>query len=441
MYVFILLALSIAWIVISSGRYRMHPIWSLLGACGIVGFGTGLSLPAVIETVSSGFGSLLGGIGLIIVLGAVLGVILDQTGGAITLANVVLRTIGKKFPGLAMGSIGALVSIPVFCDSAYIVLSRINHALAGKTHVSPSTLFLALAGGLYLTHNLIPPTPGPVAAAGNLALNANLGQIIILGVLISIPVLGILWLWSRFIGKRIVLTPMADRETPETEQELPTINRVLPVLGIPILLMALGTVFPSDSIGRWIAIPEFALFLGVVLAFALLGQGHKQQWRKWTESGIKLAGPILIITGMGGSFGAILKKTSLVEVVTRWMGNEPTGGWVLLVAAFGLAALLKTAQGSSTSALVVGSSVFAPFLATMDGLSIWQQALTVTSLGAGAMVVSHANDSYFWVVTQFSGIQINDAYRSYTIMTFIMGLSTLILCLLAFFCLDLIFMA
>jgi GntP family gluconate:H+ symporter len=434
----LLVLLAILWIILSTRQFNLHPVWALLSACFIVGLGSGQSVAEVIAAITDGFGGLLGGIGLVIVFGAILGVVLERTGGAITLADAILKTLGKRFPGLAMGAIGSIVSIPVFCDSAFIVLSRINHALAGRTKVAAPTLFLSLAGGLYLTHNMVPPTPGPVAAAGNLGLSEELGPIIVIGLVVSVPVLLIAWWWARRVGKNILLDTddvlVDSRSSEETQgivsqQNIPSLPRVLPVLLVPIFLLALGTLLPKGTIWRWVAIPEIALAIGVLLAFGLLGQPHRKQWRSWTETGIALAGPILVITGVGGSFGAVLKNTDVVTQATDWLGSNQDQGWVMLLAAFALAAILKTAQGSSTSALVVGSSVFAPLLAGLDGLSIWQQSLMVTSLGAGAMVVSHANDSYFWVVTQFSGLKVADAYRSYTLMTLWMGLGTLVLCL------------
>jgi len=429
----LLILLAIVWIILSTRQFNLHPVWALLVACLIVGLGSGQSVPEVVTAVTNGFGGLLGGIGLVIVLGAMLGVILEQTGGAITLADGILQTLGKRFPGLAMGAIGSLVSIPVFCDSAFIVLSRINHALAGRTKVAAPTLFLSLAGGLYLTHNLVPPTPGPVAAAGNLGLSDHLGPIIVIGLCVSLPVLFIAWWWAHRAGRNILLdTKIPSMEPPPemaSPRGIPSLGIVLPVLLVPILLLALGTLLPKGKPLGWIAMPEIALTIGVLLAFGLLGRQDRKQWRSWTEKGVSLSGPILIITGVGGSFGAVLKNTDVVAQATSWLGNNQDQGWVLLLAAFALAAILKTAQGSSTSALVVGSSVFAPLLAGLEGLSIWQQALLVTSLGAGAMVVSHANDSYFWVVTQFSGFKVADAYRSYTLMTLWMGLATFVICL------------
>lgn len=429
----LLVFLAILWIILSTRQFNLHPIWALLSACLIVGLGSGQSVPEVVTAITSGFGSLLGGIGLVIVLGAILGVILEQTGGAITLADGILRTLGKRFPGLAMGAIGSLVSIPVFCDSAFIVLSRINHALAGRTKVAAPTLFLSLAGGLYLTHNLVPPTPGPVAAAGNLGLSEQLGPIIVIGLVVSVPVLLIAWWWARKAGENILLEKetqsIASQQSFASQAGNPPLRRVLPVLLVPIFLLALGTLLPKGTPLRWLAIPEIALAIGVLLAFILLGQNRRTKWRSWTEKGISLAGPILVITGVGGSFGAVLKNTNVVSRATDWLGANQEQGWVLLLAGFTLAAILKTAQGSSTSALVIGSSVFAPLLAGLDGLTIWQQSLMVTSLGAGAMVVSHANDSYFWVVTQFSGFKVADAYRSYTLMTLWMGLGTLAMCM------------
>lgn len=427
-----LIILAILWIIFSSSLLKMHPVWGLLGACLLVGLGSGQAMFEVLTTITAGFGRLMGSIGLIIVFGALLGVILERTGGTIALADGILALFGKRFPGLAMGVIGAIVSIPVFCDSAFIVLSRINRALGQRTSIAPATLYLSLAGGLYLTHNLVPPTPGPVAAAGNLGLDQHLGTIILVGLIISVPVLVVAWWWSRRSGTGITLVEDEAGEAPVKQVVTPPLLRVAPALLAPILLLALGTLFPLPAAWRWVSVPEVALVTGVFLAFLLLGLPYRSEWRSWTEQGIHLAGPILIITGVGGSFGAVLANTAIVETAGNWLGGSPDQAWVLLLAAFALAALLKTAQGSSTSALVVGSSIFAPLLVGLEDLSVWQQALLVSALGAGAMVVSHANDSFFWVVSQFSGLRVADAYRSYTLLTLWMGLAALAMVLVLF---------
>ena len=427
-----LIGLAILLIIVVTVFLNWHPAWALLLACGIVGWGSGQDLTELMTTIGNGFGSLLGKIGLIIVLGAILGVILEKTGGAITLADALIESLGKRFPALTMACVGAIVSIPVFCDSGFIILSRLNRRLADRTGIAPASLFLALAAGLYLTHNLVPPTPGPVTAAANLAATDYLGNIMLLGLLVSIPVIIVAWRWSRWQGAKIILEA-GDEPTTELAIDPPPLWRVLPCLLIPIVLLALGTIWKEQTVWKLLGQAPVALLLGVLAGFLLLAWPQRQDWTKWTGEGIALAGPILFITGLGGSFGAVLVASDVESVVRKLFADVGSSGTLLLISAFLLAALLKTAQGSSTSALVVASAVLAPVVGPLGFADPFSLALLVTTIGSGAMAVSHANDSYFWVVSQFSNLPLKDAYRSYSIMTLLMGLTGLLTCLLLSF--------
>lgn len=428
MYLLTLIAASVILIIALTAWARWHPVWALLAACLLVGWGSGQNSLALISTIGGGFGSLVGKIGLVIVLGAVLGLILERTGGTIRLADALVALLGKRFPALTVALIGAIVSIPVFCDSGFIILSRLNKAIAKRTNIAPASLFLALAGGLYLTHNLVPPTPGPVAAAGNLGASASLGTQVIFGLLLSIPILLVARWWSKRQGPKITLTEPSITAVDIEEPALPALGRVLPSLVIPIFLLAVGSLFDQPII-KFLGQPIPALAIGVLLGFLLLAWPQRTQWSAWTQEGIVLAGPILVITGLGGSFGAVLVASGIKEVITEAFASSQPSVLLLLLSAFGIAAVLKTAQGSSTSALVVGSAVLAPIAASLGLTDPLALSLLISALGCGAMVVSHANDSYFWVVSQFSGLSVTDAYRHYSTLTLWMGLTGLLVCL------------
>jgi GntP family gluconate:H+ symporter len=336
-----------------------------------------------------------------------------------------------------MSLIGATVSIPVFCDSGFIILSGLNKAIAQKTKEKQATLALALASGLYTTHTLIPPTPGPIAAAGNIGAADYLGVIMLMGFFVSIPTLIIAWLFAKKKGQSI--------EVEQTYESLPadsylpsTIKSLTPIL-LPIGLIAIGAVvkfLKYEGFGaEWsifLGDPLIALFIGLLLAFRLFPKFDKEYLNDWIGEGIKLAGPILIITGAGGAFGGVLKATPIAALVSSWVEGGQFSGGVFLIIAFSIAALLKTSQGSSTNALVITSSMLAPLMGIMGFDTPFELALMVMALGGGAMTVSHANDSYFWVVSQFSGIEMKDAYRSYTLMTGLQGMVVLAVVLLLY---------
>ncbi len=427
---FALIGLAILLIIVVTVFLNWHPAWALLLACALVGWGSGQELTGLMATIGQGFGSLLGKIGLVIILGAILGVILEKTGGAVTLADALISALGKRFPALTMACVGAIVSIPVFCDSGFIILSRLNKRLSDRAKIAPASLYLSLAAGLYLTHNLVPPTPGPVTAAANLGVEGSLGTIMLLGLVVSVPILIVAWLWSRSQGEGIQLKEQAEISDLE-EINTPALWRVLPSLLVPIVLLALGSIWKGNPIWQLLGQAPIALLIGVLFGFILLAWPQRQQWTTWTTTGIQLAGPILVITGLGGSFGAILVASEVEAVIKEIFTSSTASPLVLLVSAFFMAAVLKTAQGSSTSALVVGSAVLAPLVVSLGFDQPIELAILVATLGSGAMAVSHANDSYFWVVSQFSGLELRDAYRSYSLMTLFMGLTGLVACLIA----------
>jgi GntP family gluconate:H+ symporter len=427
----LLIAAAIGFIVLASARWAWHPFLALFTATLGLALCAGLSPADVITAINQGFGGLLGYIGLIVVLGSMIGLILEKSGAALRIAQLILRLLGPQRPALAMAIIGAVVSIPVFCDSGFIILSGLNRALAKQTGKKRATLALSLAAGLYTTHTLVPPTPGPIAAAGNLGASAHLGLIMLLGAALAIPTLLVAWWFARRTGPTIDLDAL--EEVLETETQLPTAFRSLLPIALPIVLIGMaavlsfvGYVGPGAGWLAFLGHPLIALFLGLLAALRLFPGWGSDYFTGWLGEGIALAGPILVITGAGGAFGSVLKATPLAAMLEQWLSEGQFAGALFLLIAFVLAALLKTAQGSSTNALVITSSMLAPLLVLVGFTEPLELALIVMALGGGAMTVSHANDSYFWVVTQFSGIPLPAAYRSYTLMTGLQGVTVLL---------------
>ena len=435
----VLIFIAILFIIVASSVWKMHPFIALMIATFGVGLAVGMPLPEIITAINSGFGGLMGYIGLIVIMGSIIGIILEKSGAAIRIADLILRLVGKKRPALAMSLIGATVSVPVFCDSGFIILSGLNKALAKKTNTKKASLALALAAGLYTTHTLIPPTPGPIAAAGNIGASNYLGVIMLVGFFVSIPTLLVAWWFAIRKGKLIETIKEESDFIPDENLNIPsTIKALTPIL-LPILLIGIGSVVQflkiESTFGDWMLFlgnPLVALFIGMLSAFSLLPSFEKTYLNDWIGEGIKLAGPILIITGAGGAFGGVLKATPIADLVEGWVSGGQFSGSIFLIITFLIAALLKTSQGSSTNALVITSSMLAPLVVTMGFDTPFELALVVMALGGGAMTVSHANDSYFWVVSQFSGIEMKDAYRSYTLMTGLQGLVVLLITLILF---------
>jgi len=436
----LILAVLILFIVLSTIWLKLHPFLALLAAAFLGGFAYGVPGGETVKAIASGFGGILGSIGIVIVLGTIIGVILERSGAAITMAESVIKLLGERFPTLTLSIIGYLVSIPVFCDSGYVILNSLKNALAARMKVSVVAMSVALATGLYSTHTFVPPTPGPIAAAGNLGLEASLGLVIAVGLLVAAvtSLAGLLWA-NRFLKQDDAeLLEEAPSELLAKDADfaalrasygrLPGAWQAFAPIFLPILLICLGSVaaLPGRPLGEgalysalsFLGLPVVALIVGVLCACTLLkGEDKRQQFHDQVVEGIKAAAPILLITGAGGAFGAVLKAAPL----TDYLGQQLSALGIGLFMPFLVSAALKTAQGSSTVALVTTSAMVAPLLATLGLDSEMGRVLTVMAIGAGAMTVSHANDSYFWVVSQFRRMKVSTAYRAQTAATLVQG--------------------
>ncbi|OWL88614.1 GntP family permease [Halopseudomonas aestusnigri] len=439
--VLILVAL-IAFIVLATSRLKLHPFLALLAAALLAGFAYQVPTMEIVKTITGGFGGILGYIGIVIVLGTIIGVILERSGAAITMAETVIKLLGERFPTLTMSIIGYLVSIPVFCDSGYVILNSLKNALAARMKVSVIAMSVALATGLYASHTFVPPTPGPIAAAGNLGLENNLGLVILVGLVVSlVTAFAGMWWANRFIGKDI---PLEDNGTHVMDAEdyaqirakygvLPSASKAFAPIFLPIGLICLGTLanLPAKPVGEgfvytllaFLGQPVVALAVGLALACTLLRADNKrQEFHDRVVEGIQASAPILLITGAGGAFGAMLKVTPLGD----YLGATLSALGIGLFMPFVVSAALKSAQGSTTVALVTTSALVAPLLPELGLDSEMGRVLCVMAIGAGAMTVSHANDSFFWVVTQFSRMSVGTAYRAQTLGTLMQGIAGII---------------
>jgi len=434
LWLIIVLLISVLFIILGTTRLKLHPFIVLLLASYIAGSLAGLPLNKIATTIADGFGSIMAYIGIVIVLGTIIGTILEKSNAAIKLAEIVLKIVGKRFPGLAMSIIGYIVSIPVFCDSAFVILSSLKRSLVHKTGKPSVALSIALATGLYATHTFVPPTPGPIAAAGNLGLNDQLGIVILFGLVVALFAMFTGWLWASYSGKKYTTSEDTEQLNEETYQniKLPSSTKsLLPIL-VPIILIALRSVaaYPTMPLGDgWIfTVLEFtgepvnALFIGFLLSLMLFPVFNKDTLTGWIGSGISSAAPILLITGAGGAFGTILKETRIGVTIGNMLADYELGIFLPFI----IAAAFKTAQGSSTVALVTTSALIAPLLPGIGLDSLYGKVLAVMATGAGAMTISHANDSYFWVVTQFSGMDVKTGYKTHTMASLIQGVSSMI---------------
>ena len=431
----LIFAAAIVLMVVTIARWKVHPFLAILGTAILLAALLGVPFTDIPDVIGKGFGSVMSGIALVIIFGILIGSVLERTGGAVALARAVERVVGKRHPRLAMMLIGWIVSIPVFCDSGFVLVSPIGKSLARRSGISPVPLMLALAAGLFASHVFIPPTPGPVAAAGMTGLENNLLLVIGLGVVISLLSLIPAYFFASRLGK-------LGAETTEiseiSERQLPSANATLSFLPIvlPIVLMALGSVatlvtMPEGitTVLTFLGKPVIALMIALLSCLPLLvRQQLLGQFNDITQNALKIAGPIIFITAAGGVLGAVVTASGFIDIIKESGDSLKALG---VVFPFLIAAILKSAQGSSTVAITTTASMMGMFndsgsmMSALGFTSPLAAALVVMAIGAGAMTVSHANDSYFWVVTGFGGIKARDGYRTMTLMTLFMGLTAI----------------
>jgi GntP family gluconate:H+ symporter len=385
--------------LIATSRYlKLNPFFSLLIAALIFGTLVGKSVLETVTTMQAGFGLLLQQIGFLVAIGSCLGIVMERTGAMTSIGTKIIHAFGKSKTLIAMSMIGVVVGIPVYCDSGFIILSRLIPALA-SSEINQAQLSLALSSGLYTSHTLVPPTPGPLAAAANLGITTNLGLVILIGLIGALPAALIAFWLSKKLGAKIHAVQIT--HGPPEKSNHHTVLAFLPLL-LPILLISCATlpnVIPAfkslTNIFQIIGNPSIALFAGLICAFLLISKKQKSEWPAWISEALKDAGVILLITGAGGSFGAVIKSSGIDLILKEQIAGSQSGGILFLLIAFALGSVLKTAQGSSTSAIIVTSSLLAPLTVLAGFTTATSLATLILAIGGGAMTVSHANDSYF----------------------------------------------
>ena len=439
--------IAIILMIVMISKLKVHPFLALMSISLVLAVVAGIDLSKIPAMIGVGFSGTFKSIGIVIIFGTIIGTVLEKTGAALKLADMVVKLVGQRRPELAMLIMGWVVGIPVFCDSGFVVLNSIREALYKKISASPVAMSVALSGGLYASHVFIPPTPGPIAAAGTLGLGGNLLLVIIMGTVVSVPVLVAVYFFSKSIAKSVTISDKeADATITASYEELLKKFGKLPCgflslapIIMPIIFMAVGSVIDVlakqgmldkaallPKIFLFLGNPIIALAIGVIFCVFLLAETKKmREFDHITNESLKIAGPILFITAAGGVLGNVITEAGFVNFIKE---NASTIKAVGIFFPFVISAVLKTAQGSSTVAIITTASIMGAF---SDGNSLMyilgftseiSAALCVMAIASGAMCVSHANDSYFWVVTNFSKMTADQGYRTQTAMTFIMGI-------------------
>jgi GntP family gluconate:H+ symporter len=449
---------GIALLLVLVIKVRLEPFVSLLLVSAGVALAAGIPLAEIVPDMEAGMGKVLAHVAPIVGLGAMLGKMLELSGGAQQISDRLLRLFGEHRAPLALGVTGLIFGIPVFFDVGVIVLAPVVYAAALRGRKSMLYYALPLAGGLAIVHGLLPPHPGPVAAAG--LLGADMGLVIVLGIVCAVPAwfLGA-YLYGRWISERIFVPipdyvedsfqdeftaghrPVGEADDPTGAAGRVTMHRVeakAPPVGLgttvgiillPIMLILLDTFSsiliedddnPLRKVLSFIGAPLIALVVAVLVSFYVLGVRRgwsKEHLATVAENALKPVGMILLVVGAGGVFGSVLVASGVGEVLADSLTST---GLPLIVLAFVIALALRVAQGSATVAIVATSGIIAGLVAHA-GLSQPDLALICIAMGAGATSTSHINDAGYWLVSRFFGISEKDTLKSWTVLETIMG--------------------
>ena len=407
---------TVTWIVVGTSYLKWHPVLVLLISSVFLGFSINLKFINILLDIFNGFTSTIKKIGLLIFFGTLIGSSLEKSGATTIISLGILKKFSKLPLTYIVSLTGFIVSIPVFCDAAFVILSTLNKKLSELSNSSKTTLTVALSTGLFAPHVLVPPTPGPLAAASTLGLKSIFLLFVCGGLLALILALVGAIYSENFIKKSNTLSKENIKmllDQSKSEKFL-SFKLASSPIWIPIFLMTLRPLIHSKF--YFLTTPTFALFIGVILSFYL--SIKKIKFKSVLNDSIKSAVPIIAITGMGGALGTIIQN---IDIIT-WFNQIYTISSLGILIPFLIAATLKTAQGSSTVAIITTASIVAPMISVFGLDNEFGKVLVVLSIGVGSMTVSHANDSYFWIVSQLGGLNVKTAYKTHTIGTLIQGL-------------------
>ena len=420
----IILVIIFFALLYSSIKYKIKPYMVLLATCLITGLFLKIDFSQSLNLTFQGFKNIILSIGPIIIIGTILGKFLQETGATNKMVTTFISMFGLSKTPLTFNILGFIISIPVFCDAAFILMSSIIKEISRISGRKMIILTVCLATGLYSAHVFVPPTPGPLAASA--LIGADVGLLLLIGLIIGIAVSLSGYIWMRFLLKKDFQLNNDSKASFKLNNEK-SLTVFLPII-IPIILISISTLikYPSLKIIEneitnfigFIGKPEVALFIGLIISTVFIRRDDSKNISKWIGNSLKNSFDILLITGAGGALGFIIRSSGVIES----LGIVNFNGTYGLVSVFLIAALIKTVQGSSTVAIITTCALVSPLIDQVGVIGEIQKILLITAIGSGAMTVSHFNDSYFWVVTKYSNLEIKEVIKFFSTATLIQGL-------------------
>jgi Gnt-I system low-affinity gluconate transporter len=444
-YIIFLVASAVLLLLFMVLKLKISAFISLLITAIYVGILAGMPLNAIIRSIQDGMGSTLGFVATVVGLGAIFGQMLESSGGAEALAHSLIRRFGQEKAPWAMVITGFIVAIPVFLDVGFIILVPIIYALSRDTRRSLLYYAIPLLAGLAVTHSFMPPTPGPVAVAD--IINVQLGWVIFFGFLLGIPTAIIAGpVWGKYIAGKINLSPpdefLNSFSAEKNQGTLPSFSLIAALIGIPLFLILLNTLTSVlvakgivqksifTDIAEFAGHPFSALIIATLLAiyFLCIRRGMpKQTILDLSTKALGPAGIIILITGAGGVLKQILVDSGIGKMMAESIAGSALSPILL---AWILAALVRITQGSATVAMITAAGIIAPVLEVLN-LTDPARALVVIAIASGATILSHVNDSGFWLVGKYLGMNEKQTLQSWTVMETIIAFCGLIFTMIA----------
>lgn len=416
-------------------KLRMHAFLALILVSLLTAFAAGVPPQSVVDVLQSGFGTTLGSVALLVGLGAMLGRMVESSGGAKVMADSLVGRFGERRAPFALGVASLLFGFPIFFDAGLVVMLPIVFAVAARLGGSVLTYGLPVAGAFSVMHVFVPPHPGPVAASE--LLGADTGLVILLGLLVALPTWYVSgYLFGTWAGRRweLPVPPILGDPEKEYPDNRPSLGTVVAILLLPLLLIFVNTgldllraqgVVDGDStayaVGRALGSTPVALLVAVLVASFVLGRRRGREGtvvERLLDSALGPVASVILITGAGGMFGAVLRASGIGDALADVLADV---GLPVIVAGFVIATLLRVAQGSATVALITTAGLIEPAVAAAD-LSAVGAAAVVIAVAAGSVMTSHVNDSGFWLVGRFFDMDVRTTFKTWTVMETLIGL-------------------
>ena len=424
--IFLYLLGSVLLIILLSAKYKIHPVISLIFVSFFLGLLLEIKAIDILKFIFEGILNSFYGIGLIIFFSSVIGQCLKKSSSLIIFSQILINTFKNKTLS-SLNIIGLFIGSVVFCDSAFLVLSGLTKSISSTATYSLNSLNLSLAGGLYTSHNLIPPTPGPVAILNNFNSIELIGDVILYGFLVSIPATLVSILFASRLVKRKKIKIDYNFNINYKKIILPFL-----VIIVPLLIISVNTL--SELIGLNLSYDEarfikrfsnanFALLVGTIMSL-FLPKVYENKKRIITDS-FKDFYPIILLTSAGSAFGNIIKNSELVEILPLFFDSINNSLISVCLICSVIGTILKTSQGSSTSAMIITSSLIFPLISQYN-FTNFDIVMVTLSIGAGSMMISHVNDSYFWIVSKKSEMNLQNSLKYFSTMTVFQSLSTIL---------------